>query len=208
MNHDIALLHGRAASMTCAATFRPHRVASALVYNVMLIVAGSALITLGAYAQIRLPFSIVPVTGQTLAVLLIAALLGSRLGVAAVLAYLVQGGSGLPVFAGGAAGMAWMVGPTGGYLAGFVLAAFVTGLLAERGWDRRFGTAVVAMLIGNVMIYLVALPWLALFIGPVGAVTQGLLPFVPGAAVKIVLAGLLLPSGWMVLRLLERAANH
>jgi len=197
----------RSDSLTCAATFRPDSPAWAMVYHIALVLAGSGLITAGAYLQVRLPISVVPVTGQTLAVLLVAALLGSRLGVAAVLAYLVQGAWGLPVFAGGAAGAAWLAGPTGGYLAGFVLAAFITGLLAERGWDRTPGTAALAMLLGNLAIYCVALPWLALFVGPTAAIMQGLVPFIPGAVVKIALASMLLPLGWTVLRALDFTAR-
>jgi biotin transport system substrate-specific component len=149
---------------------------------------------------IPLPFSPVPVTGQTLAVLLVGALLGSRRGSLAVLAYIAQGLAGLPVFAGGALGMARLLGPTGGYLVGFVAAAFLVGLLAERGWDRRVLTTAAAMMLGNLVIYAIGALWLAPFVGgPEQALATGVLPFIPGDLVKIAAAALLLPAGWKLL---------
>jgi biotin transport system substrate-specific component len=137
-----------------------------------------------------------------MAVLLVGALLGSRRGSLAVLVYIAQGLAGLPVFAGGAAGPARLLGPTGGYLVGFVLAAYLVGLLAERGWDRRVGTTAAAMALGNVVIYAVGALWLAVFVGGlVPALTAGVLPFIPGDLVKIAAAALLLPAGWKLLGL-------
>jgi biotin transport system substrate-specific component len=149
----------------------------------------------------------VPVTGQTFGVLMVAALLGRRRGVLCVLTYLAQGLAGLPVFAYGRAGLAAFLGPTGGYLAGFVVAAYVVGALAERGWDRRMPTTVLAMLLGNVAIYACGLTWLLcldrLLGKPLGGgmLVVGLLPFLAGDAVKIALAAVLLPAGWHALRL-------
>jgi biotin transport system substrate-specific component len=141
----------------------------------------------------------VPLTGQTFAVLLVGALLGSRRGSLSLLAYLAEGAVGLPVFAGGSGGLARLWGPTGGYLVGFIAAARMVGWLCERGWDRRVRTAALAMLIGNGVIYLFGLPWLAHFVGAERVLALGLLPFMPGDLVKLALAALALPSGWKLL---------
>ena len=130
-----------------------------LAREIALVLTGSWLIALSA--QVEIPFWPVPLTGQTFGVLLIAALLGSRRGALTVLTYLVQGAMGLPVFTGGTAGIVKFAGPTGGYLIGFVVAAFVVGWLSERGWDRHVAAAAVAMLVGKVTIYAFGLPWLA-----------------------------------------------
>lgn len=180
--------------------FRPGEQVQATMYNIGLVVAGSLLIAASAWVEIRLPFSLVTVTGQSFAVLLVGALLGPWLGAAAVVMYLAQGAAGLPVFAGGAAGVAWIFGPTGGYLFGFIAAAWITGTLARRGWDRSPAWTALAMVLGNGAIYVVALPWLAVFVGAQQAVVQGFVPFIPGAAVKIALATAILPIGWRVLR--------
>jgi biotin transporter BioY len=133
-------------------------------------------------------------------VLLTGVLLGSRRGSLSVLAYLAQGIAGLPVFApGGAPGLTRLLGPTGGYLLGFVAAAYATGLLAERGWDRKMTTALLAMLIGNAIIYAFGLPWLALFVGIEDTLPLGLYPFAGGDVLKAVLAAALLPVGWKLL---------
>jgi len=165
----------------------------------LLVLGGSVLIALAAQVAIPLPFSPVPVTGQTFAVLLVGALLGSRRGALSLLAYLAEGAVGLPVFAGGGSGLPWLLGPTGGYLVGFVAAAFVTGWLTERGWDRRIHTTALAMLIGNGVIYLCGLPWLARFVGADRVLALGLWPFVPGDLIKLALAALALPSGWKLM---------
>ena len=157
------------------------------------------LIGLCAQVRILLPFGPVPVTGQTFAVLMIGALLGSRRGCLAVLAYLIEGVAGLPVFAFGG-GAAALAGPTGGYLMGFLPAAYLTGLLAERGWDRRIGTTVLAMVIGNVVIYACGLFWLCCLMGlSMKVLTAGLYPFVAGDLLKVIMAAILLPSGWKLL---------
>ena len=170
-----------------------------LLWKSVLVLAGSALIALAAQVRIPLPFSPVPVTGQTFAVLLVAAALG-RLGLASVIAYLIEGAIGLPVFAGGTFGVATIVGPTGGYLIGFALAAALVGSAAERGWDRHLATALAAMLLGEVAIYLCGLPWLARFV-PAGRVLDlGLFPFIPGDLFKMVLVALALPGAWRLVR--------
>jgi biotin transport system substrate-specific component len=159
------------------------------------------LLTLSARIAIPLPFSPVPITAQTMTVLLLGAILGSRRGSLCVAAYLLQGALGLPVFAGGTAGLAVLGGPRAGYLLGFVAAAFTTGALAERGWDRRMGSTLAAMLLGNAAIYAFGLPWLAAFVGPRNAIPLGLVPFIPGDLLKVGLAALGLPSGWRALSL-------
>lgn len=165
--------------------------------QLILVLAGSWLIALTA--QFSLPLWPVPVTGQTLGVLLVAALLGARLGPASLLAYLAQGAVGLPFFAGGSGGPAVLAGLTGGYLAGFVAAAWLVGTLAERGWDRRRARCLLMMLIGTAVIYLFGLPWLARFVGWEMAFAKGVLPFIPGDLLKAMLAALLLPAGWKLL---------
>lgn len=151
-------------------------------------------------AQVAIPLQPVPITGQTLGVLLVGALLGSKRGALALLVYLAEGAVGLPVFAGGTGGLTRLAGPTGGYLLGFVLAAFLVGRLSERGWDRRFMITLIAMLAGNAAIYALGLPWLANFIGWEMAFKAGLLPFIPGDLAKAMVAALLLPGAWAMVR--------
>jgi biotin transport system substrate-specific component len=181
--------------MTYADVFRPAERQRGLVYDVALVLVGSLLIALSA--QVSIPLQPVPLSGQTFGVLLIGALLGSRRGFAAVLAYLAQGAVGLPVFAGGAAGAAVLAGPTGGYLIGFAAAAFVVGWLAERGWDRRVVLTIAMMILGNLVIYAFGVTRLAMIVGSFEtAVTAGLIPFLVGDLLKIGLATALLPTGW------------
>jgi biotin transport system substrate-specific component len=181
---------------------RPCAKAYAGFYDIVLIVGGSLLIGLSAQVAVPLPFSPVPVTGQTFAVLMTGALLGARRGSVCVLVYLVQGIAGLPVFAAAPkAGPAVLLGPTGGYLIGFIVAAYLTGLLAERGWDRRVITTILAMAAGNAAIYLCGLIWLSMIVGAKAAVVTGVLPFVAGDLLKIALAAVILPTGWKILAL-------
>jgi len=171
------------------------------LYDLALVLGGSLFVALSSRVAVPLPFSPVPVTGQTMAVLLVGIVLGARRGALSVLLYLVEGMLGLPVFAGGAFGIARLVGPTGGYLWGFALAAFVVGLLAERGWGRRMHSAIVAMLIGNAAIYLLGLPWLARFTGIGRVLPLGLYPFLPGDLIKVLLATVVLATGQKMLPL-------
>ena len=169
------------------------------LYDSFLVLGGSFLIALSAQVAIPLPFSPVPITGQTFAVLVVGMLLGRRRGTAAVFAYLAEGFLGLPVFAGGAAGIAKIAGPTGGYLASFVPAAFLVGYLAEKGWDRKISTTFLAMLLGNVIIFGFGALWLARFVGLDKAVSLGVVPFLIGDVVKIGLATFALPGAWKLL---------
>lgn len=175
------------------------RAASRLLLDALLVLGGSGLVAVTAQIAFYLPFTPVPVTGQTLAVLLVGAALGSRRGGLAMVAYLAEGAAGLPVFAAGGCCLPWLIGPTAGYLWSYPLVAFVVGALAERGWDRRPLAAVAAMLIGNALIYVVGLPWLASFVGGANVLEAGLLPFIPGDLLKVGLAALLLPSAWALI---------
>ena len=184
---------------TVADLLRPSEKRLAGFYDVALIIGGSLLIGLCAHLKVWLPFSPVPVTGQTFAVLMIGALLGARRGCLTVLVYILEGAAGLPVFAVGA-GPAVLLGPTGGYLFGFIPAVYITGRLAENGWDRRIGTTVLAMVLGNLVIYSFGLFWLCCLTGfSTMVLTLGLYPFIVGDMVKIILAAILLPSGWKLL---------
>jgi biotin transport system substrate-specific component len=176
---------------------------SGVVADVVLVVAGAGLVALAAQVSIPLPFTPVPITGQTFAVVLVGASLGAVRGSASLSLYLAAGLVGAPVYADGRHGWEVVSGATGGYLIGFVAAAWLTGLLAERRWDRRFSSAVAAMLTGNVVIYLIGLPWLAVVLdtGLERTLDLGLYPFVAGDVLKLYLAGALLPAAW---RIVER----
>ena len=167
------------------------------VRDVVLGMAGVLL--LGLVAQLEIPLQPVPITGQTFGVLLIGALLGSRRGALTVGAYVAAGVAGMPIFAGGASGISRLFGPTGGYLLGFIAAAWVVGWLSERGWDRRLLTAVAAMLLGTVVIYIFGLSGLSFFVGWERVAAVGLAPFLIGDLLKLALAALALPGGWALL---------
>ena len=171
------------------------------VGRLALVVAFSLLTALAAQVAVPLPWTPVPITGQTFAVLLTGALLGSRLGALAMIAYLIEGAAGLPFFAAGGAGVGHLLfSPTSGYLLAYPAAAFLVGLLAERGWDRRWLTAVAAMSLGSIVILLGGWAWLSRFVGPAGAWAAGVAPFLVGDVVKIALAAAVLPTGWALLR--------
>ncbi len=174
---------------------------SSALTDALLVVAGAGFVAIAAQIEIHLGFTPVPITAQTFAVLLVGTALGSVLGVASLALYVAVGMLGAPVYAGGEGGWEWIEGATGGYLVGFVVAAGVAGVLAERQWDRRISTAVTAMLTGNVLIYLFGLPWLAHVVGYgwEGTFENGLYPFVVGDLVKLYLAGALLPAAWRLL---------
>jgi biotin transporter BioY len=156
-------------------------------------------------AQVSIPAWPVPITGQTFAVTLTGALLGSRLGAAALILYVVEGACGLPFFSGGGGGPQVLLGPTGGYIVAFPAAAFITGAFAEHGWDKRFLTAAAAMAIGSALILLAGWAWLTQFMSATVALHAGVTKFIIGDIVKIVLAAAVLPSGWY---LLKRRASH
>jgi biotin transport system substrate-specific component len=155
------------------------------VRNLLLILGGSMLIALFANVAISLPFSPVPIALQGHLCLLFGALLGSRLGAIIVLTYLLQGALGLPVFALGHAGFPILLGPTGGYLVGYVLGAWLTGYLIERSGSKSLHQAMLAMTIGNLAIYLCGLSQLALFVGIERVFFLGMLPFIMGDGLKL-----------------------
>ena len=157
---------------------------------------------IAACAQFSIHIGPIPITGQTFAVLLTGMLLGSRLGAAAVIAYLIEGAIGLPFFAGGGAGLVRFLGPTAGYLVAFPAAAFIVGAFAEHGWDKRYHTAVAAMAIGSVIIFLGGWAWFAILTNtaPVAAFKLAVLPFLLGDVIKIALGAAVLPTGWVLLK--------
>jgi len=189
-------------NVTIAGLLRPSDKKLAGFYDLVLVIGGSLLIAFCTQFKIWLPNNPVPVTGQTFAVLMIAALLGARRGCATVITYIIAGLAGLPVFALGG-GLAVLRGFTGGYLVGFIPAAYIVGLLAEKGWDRRVSTTILAMILGNIVIYAFGLLWLSCLPGISNLLRVGLYPFIIGDLLKIALAAALLPSGWKLLNMLN-----
>jgi biotin transport system substrate-specific component len=150
-----------------------------------------------AQISIPLPFTPVPITGQTFAVLLVGAALGSKRGMASMILYVVEGTLGLPFFAGGASGIHVLLGATAGYLVGFVAASYVIGKFAERGLERTVRTSLIPFAAGTLIIYLFGVAWLAIMLGSLSAaITAGLLPFLIGDAVKWIAAAVALPAAW------------
>src|SRR5919106_1570693 len=207
---------------TLATTVAPARkgTASRAAYAAGCAVTGAAFVAVLAQVSIPLPFTPVPITGQTLGVLVVGAVYGPTLGAATLGLYLLWGAAGLPVFAPDPDGshttglaVLSLAAPTGGYLWGFVLSSWVVGGLARRGWDRTHLRAAAAMLLGEAAIYAIGLPWLyqalpAIVGGPVSVgdtLRAGLYPFVIGDAIKLLLAAGALPTVW---HLLERAGGE
>lgn len=180
-------------------TLWPETAAPALRWAALALI-GSLLLTASAKAQF--PMWPVPMTMQSFVVLVIGMAYGARLGAATVAVYLMQGALGLPVFAGTpekGIGLAYMAGPTGGYLMGFLLAAAAVGWLAERGWDRNLARSVAAMTIGTVLLFAPGVAWLAMLVGWEKAIAGGLTPFLLGSVLKLALAATVLPVCWSVL---------
>jgi biotin transport system substrate-specific component len=175
---------------------------SGLLTDALLVVAGAGLVAACAQISIPLGFTPVPLTGQTFAALLVGASLGSVRGMASLLLYLWIGVAGLPVYANHDSGWHTFTGATGGYLVGFVVAAAVTGYLAERGLDRRLSSSVTVMLTGSVVIYVCGVAWLhhVLHVNWASTLQDGLYPFVPGDILKVYLAALALPAAWKLVR--------
>ena len=173
---------------------------SAVPRALVLMVAGSLLLWLSA--KIQVPFYPVPMTMQSFMILIIGAAYGWRLGAATILLYLIEGAIGLPVFAGTperGIGLAYMAGPTGGFLIGFLLGGMLTGYLAERGLDRSIPGTLVAMILGHVLLFVPGLIWLGTLIGADKALAAGLYPFVWATVFKTALAAAILPAAWGVL---------
>lgn len=176
-----------------ARTVLPADDADRVLWYGLLVVLGAAVLTLSAKVQI--PFWPTPFTMQTLVVLLIGAVFGLRLGIATVAVYLAEGAVGWPVFAGGG-GYAYFLGPTGGFLIGFLVAVAVVGYLAEHGFDRRWHTALIAFLAGDAVLFAFGLAWLIYLFGVADAISIGLTPFLLAEAVKITVAMAALPFAW------------
>ena len=189
------------APATLAATLWPARgdTAGRALRFAVLAVLGSAIMAISA--QITVPLQPVPLTMQPFAVMLLGAAFGWRLGAATMALYLFEGAVlNLPVFANLKFGFPALLGPTGGYLVGFMFAAALIGWLAERGWDRHVASTILAMLAGILVIYGMGVAWLATLIGIEPAIANGILPFIYGDLIKAVLAALALPGAWYLVR--------
>jgi biotin transport system substrate-specific component len=204
LHYNSADDRGETVTTLAQALPRPRDRSARLALDIGLIVLGSLLVAAAAQLTIHLRF--VPITIQTLAVLLVGATLGSLRGGTAIALYLAEGAAGLPFFAEGKSGVDYLIlrdplHATGGYLWGFLLAAVLVGFLAERGWDRNLGSALGAMFLGNVAIYLVGLPWLAEAIDTSieAALPFGLYPFIIGDTIKLLLAAGALPVAWRLI---------
>jgi biotin transport system substrate-specific component len=184
----------------------PHRT---LLRDAALVLAGAAVVAI--LAQVTIPLPLVPITGQTLAVLLVGASLGSRRGAAALGTYMLAGLAGAPVFAEFTGGPASVLSPSFGFVIGFVPAAFLAGWFAERAWDRRPLLAMAGFVAASVVPFLVGVPYLAMILNAVmGAdaglgtvLSAGLWPFIPGGLVKAALAAVLIPAAWKGVRALD-----
>ncbi len=175
--------------------------AASWLRDLILIVLGALCVAALAQVEIPLPFTPVPITGQTFGVLLVGAVLGSKRGAASLASYLAMGLFGLPFFAGGAHGLKIVLGATGGYLIGFIVAAYFVGLLAERGLERSIRTSILPFLAGTLIIYVCGVAWLTVVLGSFSkAVAAGLLPFLIGDALKLVAASVTLPAAWKLVR--------
>jgi biotin transport system substrate-specific component len=184
-------------SVTLTKTILPR---SSALTKALLITGGAVFLSLLAQVSIPVPGSPVPVTGQTLGVLLLATAYGANMGLATFALYLLAGFAGAPVFAGHGYGIARLTGPTGGYLVGMLIASCVLGALAGRKWDQKLFSAVTTMLIGDLIIFSFGLIWLQNFTGKDWAWTfsAGLTPFIFGEVIKIAIAGASLPTLWKV----------
>jgi biotin transport system substrate-specific component len=165
-----------------------------LLSDAGLVIAFSFFTGLMAHIAIPLPFTPVPITGQTFAVLLCGAVLGARLATASMLLYITEGIVGLPVFAAAPGAASY------GYLAGFVAAALIVGWFADLGWTKDLPRTIVAMIAGEVAIYFFGLLWLAHFVPPTKVLDFGLYPFLIGDAIKLVAAAVAVPAGWRLSR--------
>ena len=167
----------------------------------VVLVLGFACLT-AACAQISFWIGPVPVSGQTFGVLLAGAFLGSRRGALSQLSYLAIGATGIPYWfaLGGPPGIARLIGPTGGFLIGFVAVAFVVGWLMEKSWDRKIWTSILAMLIGSITLYIFGLSWLTNFVPQSSLLQVGLYPFIIGDILKLVMAAFIVRGGWVILQ--------
>ncbi len=167
------------------------------VKNIALVLSFAVITAL--CSKLSLEIGPIPITMQTFAVVLAGVLLGSKRGALSQTVYLVGGLVGIPWFSRGG-GLIYILSPTFGFIVGFIVAAYIIGRLAEKGWDRKIGTAMLAMLAGNVFLYFFGLLWLARFVGIEAVLVVGLYPFIVGDLLKILLAGLALPLGWKLIK--------
>ncbi len=174
--------------------YRPEEKYDAFIFDFVIIAGASVVIALFAQIAIRVPFSPVPITGQTFAVLLIGLLLGKNRGLLAVMTYLLEGAFGLPVFANAGFGPGHLIGPTGGYLIGFLPAVYFTALIAENNITPRMIIYTIALAAGTAIIFISGLGWLKHYVGVSNVLQLGFYPFIPGAAIKIALTLILLPG--------------
>jgi biotin transport system substrate-specific component len=172
------------------------------ITDAVLVLAGTGLVAGAAQISFKLPFTPVPITGQTFAVVLVGASLGAIRGTASLMLYLWLGVAGAPIYAHHDSGWNVITSTSGGYIVGFVLAAAITGFMAEQGWDKRLSSSIGAMLTGNLVIYLVGLPWLAVVLDTnlEKTLEYGLYPFVPGDMFKLYVAAAALPATWGIVR--------
>lgn len=182
--------------MTLTHAFLP---AMTRLHQVLLVLGGTALIAMAAQVSVGWP---VPMTLQTLAILVIGLSYGAKLGTATLVTYLAQGAVGLPVFAGGGAGLAYMMGPTGGFLLGFVVMAWLVGAASDRGWTKSFVPAALVSLIASAVIYIPGLLWPAAMLGKTWDVLwlHWMSPFLAGDAVKAVIAALVVTGAWAAIK--------
>ena len=174
------------------------------VRDVALVIAGAALTTLGAQVSIHIGASPVPITGQTLGVVIAGAALGAQRGMLSQLLYVVLG-LFLPVYSDGASGFDVIWGATGGYLIGFIVAAWIVGRMAEGGADRRFGSATIAFALGQLAIFAIGVPWLKISTGMdwATAIHDGFTIFIIGGIIKAALGGVLAPAAWKLVKKIE-----
>jgi biotin transport system substrate-specific component len=175
------------------AQYKPRTNAGAIAFNVFLVLSASLFIAFSSQLEFFIPFSPVPVTAQTFAVLLSGLILGRVGGASAVIAYLAEGSIGLPFFAGGSSGFHHFLSPSGGYLIGFIAAAYLAGFFAEIGWSRKRHSLLIALSLSDLSIYLFGIPWLSIYVGHQSALQLGFFPFLFGDFVKILLISLSLP---------------
>ncbi len=169
-----------------------------IAFNIGIVLLGTMLLAMLSKITVFLPFTPVPVTGQTFGVILIAMLFGAKRSVITMLTYIAEGLAGLPVFAGSTLGIARIVGPTGGYILGFVVAAYVVGFLADKGWTKSFFKVFIASAIGSIVIYVFGVARLNMFLGFEKAIVSGVVPFIIGDLVKIFMITIIMKSLWLV----------
>lgn len=169
--------------------------------DIALVVAGTALVAV--LAQVAIPLWPVPVTGQTLAVLLVGASLGAARGAASLSLYAILGAVGLPIYSDSSSGWSVLLGPTGGYIIGFIVSAAVVGWAAERSWDRGWYKPIITFIGGSLVVFAIGLPWLAVSLGQLGlpndlqsVLVAGFYPFIIGGLIKAAIAAALLPALW------------